>query len=192
MVSSSVGGATLIDWKRRSRDRSFSMERRYSWGVVDPMHWISPRDRAGFRMLAASSDPSADPAPTRVCSSSTKTITSRFSTSSFMIVLSRSSNWPRYFVPATMSEMSSARIRLSSSGGGTRPATIRWASPSTIAVLPTPGSPMRTGLFLVRRQRIWIMRSISASRPTSGSSASMLAASVRSLENSARLIPSLA
>ena len=28
---------------------------------------------------------------------------------------------------------------------------MRWARPSTIAVLPTPGSPMRTGLFLVRR-----------------------------------------
>jgi len=26
--------------------------------------------------------------------------------------------------------------------------------PSTIAVLPTPGSPISTGLFLVRRQRI--------------------------------------
>jgi hypothetical protein len=37
-----------------------------------PMHWISPRDKAGFRMLAASSDPSADPAPTSVCSSSMK------------------------------------------------------------------------------------------------------------------------
>ncbi len=27
------------------------------------MHWISPRDSAGFRMLAASSEPSAEPAP---------------------------------------------------------------------------------------------------------------------------------
>ena len=33
---------------------------------------------------------------------------------------------------------------------------MRWARPSTIAVLPTPGSPMRIGLFLVRRERIWI------------------------------------
>jgi hypothetical protein len=45
---------------------------RYSPGVVAPMHWISPRDSAGFRMLAASSEPSADPAPTSVCSSSMK------------------------------------------------------------------------------------------------------------------------
>jgi hypothetical protein len=32
----------------------------------------------------------------------------------------------------------------------------RWAKPSTMAVLPTPASPSSTGLFLVRRQRIWI------------------------------------
>jgi hypothetical protein len=30
---------------------------------------------------------------------------------------------------------------------------IRWASPSAMAVLPTPGSPIKTGLFLVRRER---------------------------------------
>ena len=35
------------------------------------------------------------------------------SVSSRMIVFSRSSNCPRYFVPATMSEMSRARMRLS-------------------------------------------------------------------------------
>ena len=34
---------------------------------------------------------------------------------------------------------------------GTSPFTIRNASPSTIAVLPTPGSPISTGLFFVRR-----------------------------------------
>jgi hypothetical protein len=40
-------------------------------------------------------------------------------------------------------------------------ATMRWARPSTMAVLPTPGSPMRTGLFLVRRERTWMARRIS-------------------------------
>ena len=34
---------------------------------------------------------------------------------------------------------------------GRCPSTMRWASPSTIAVLPTPASPSSTGLFLVRR-----------------------------------------
>jgi hypothetical protein len=44
------------------------------------------------------------------------------------------------------------------------------ARPSTIAVLPTPGSPMSTGLFFVRRDNTCITRSISFSRPMTGSS----------------------
>jgi hypothetical protein len=47
--------------------------------------------------------------------------------------------------------MSSATIFLLFNPSGTSPRTIRPARPSTIAVLPTPGSPMSTGLFLVRR-----------------------------------------
>ena len=39
-----------------------------------------------------------------------------------------------------------------------------------MAVLPTPGSPMSTGLFLVRRLSTCITRSISRSRPMTGSS----------------------
>ena len=45
-----------------------------------------------------------------------------------------------------------------------------WARPATIVVLPTPGSPMSTGLFFVRRDRICMTRSISGSRPMTGSS----------------------
>ena len=37
--------------------------------------------------------------------------------------------------------------------------------PSTTAVLPTPGSPIGTGLFLVRRDRTCITRSMLFSRP---------------------------
>ena len=47
----------MIAWKRRSSERSFSMYLRYSAGVVAPMQRISPRDSAGLRMLAASSEP---------------------------------------------------------------------------------------------------------------------------------------
>ena len=39
---------------------------------------------------------------------------------------------------------------------------MRWAKPSTIAVLPTPGSPIRTGLFFLRRASTSIVVSISA------------------------------
>ena len=41
---------------------------------------------------------------------------------------------------------------------GTSPWTIFCASPSTTAVLPTPGSPTSTGLFLVRRDSTCITR----------------------------------
>jgi hypothetical protein len=56
---------------------------------------------------------------------------------------------------------------------------IRLARPSTTAVLPTPGSPIRTGLFFCRRERICITRSISVWRPTTGSSFPSVAALVR-------------
>ena len=49
-----------------------------------------------------------------------------------------------------------------------------------MAVFPTPGSPTRHALFLVRRDRIWIVRLISSSRPMTGSSLPSLAALVRS------------
>ena len=49
-------------------------------------------------------------------------------------------------------------------------ATMRWDRPSTMAVLPTPGSPISTGLFLVRRDSTCMTRSISRSRPMTGSS----------------------
>ena len=47
---------------------------------------------------------------------------------------------------------------------------MRCASPSTMAVLPTPGSPISTGLFLVRRESTCITRRISFCRPMTGSS----------------------
>jgi hypothetical protein len=37
---------------------------------------------------------------------------------------------------------------------GTSPLEIRCASPSAIAVFPTPGSPIRQGLFFVRLPKI--------------------------------------
>src|SRR5215469_9332649 len=184
-ASDSLGGGTLTAWKRRSSERSFSIDLRNSAGVVAPMHWISPRERAGFKILAASSEPSAEPAPTSVCSSSMKTMAFWLSINSFMMVLRRSSNCPRYFVPATIRERSRERMRLSARKGGTSPSAMHCASPSTIAVFPTPGSPINTGLFLVRRHRIWMTRSTSFSRPTRGSREPSPADCVRSRLNSA-------
>ena len=122
------------------------------------------------------------PAPTTVWISSMKVT---ICPSEFLIssstALSRSSNSPRYLAPATMDARSRAIRVLPRRLSGTSPATIRWARPSTTAVLPTPGSPMITGLFLVRRLRTWMMRRISASRPITGSSLPERAIAVRSV-----------
>ena len=136
----------------------------------------------GLSILPASIAPSALPAPTMVCISSMKrTILPSALLTSVRTALSRSSNSPRNFAPARREPISRVKMVLSLRPSGTSPRTIRWARPSTIAVFPTPGSPMRTGLFLVFRERIRITRRISASRPMTGSSLPDLACSTRSM-----------
>ena len=105
--------------------------------------------------------------------------------------LIRSSNSPRYLVPATMLAKSREKMRLSSRLSGTLPVMMRWARPSAMAVLPTPGAPMRTGLFLVRRLRIWMTRLISFSLPMTGSIFPCLAHSLRSRPNWDKSLPFL-
>ena len=104
-------------------------------------------------------------------------------TTSSMAFLIRSSKSPRYLVPATIPVRSRVTTRLPRSSSGTSSAVIFWASPSAMAVLPTPGSPIRQGLFLVRRDRIWITRSISFPRPITGSSLPSFAMAVKSRPN---------
>ena len=53
-------------------------------------------------------------------------------------------------------------ISVPSRSSGTRPSWIRRASPSARAVLPTPVSPTKIGLFFRRRARMWTVRSSSA------------------------------
>ncbi len=167
-------------WNRRSRAPSFSMYLRYSLSVEAPTHWSSPRASAGLSMLEASMAPSAAPAPTSVCSSSMNSTICLFWAISFMTALSRSSNWPRYLVPAMTAAMSSESTRWSLRTSGQSPLAIMSARPSTMAVLPTPGSPMSTGLFFLRRARISMTRSISLARPIVGSSCPSAASCVRS------------
>ena len=107
-------------------------------------------------------------------------ITSFAFSSSFITAFILSSNWPRYFVPATSAARSSVTTRLSWRTRETFFWTMRLARPSAIAVLPTPGSPMRTGLFFFLRLNTWATRSISFSRPTTGSSFPSMASFVRS------------
>ena len=111
-VVSWSGSATWTGWKRRSKAASFSMVRRYSWVVVAPMSCNSPRDRAGLMRLAASMAPSALPAPTTVCSSSRKRMTLPALATSARMFFIRSSNSPRYLVPAMMEGRSRASRRL--------------------------------------------------------------------------------
>ncbi len=142
----------------------------------------SPRASMGLRRFPASRAPSAAPAPTTVWSSSMKRMTwPSDSCISFKTAFSRSSNWPRNLAPAIREPMSRAMMRLSFRPSGTSFATMRRARPSTMAVLPTPASPMMTGLFLVRRDRISMTRLISSSRPITGSSLPSRARRVRSL-----------
>ena len=70
---------------------------------------------------------------------------------------------------------------------GTSPLMIRMANPSTMAVLPTPGSPTNMGLFLLLRVSIWSVRLISSSRPITGSSLPSRAISFKFLANLFRL-----
>ena len=88
---------------------------------------------------------------------------------SFRIFFILSSNSPRYLVPATKLPKFKAITRFLSISCGTFLLTISVAIASATAVLPTPGSPTKTGLFLVRRDKIWITRLISWSRPITGS-----------------------
>ena len=146
-----------------------------------PIQCNSPRASAGLIKFAASIAPSDFPAPTSVCISSIKRITSPAAAeTSVRIDLSRSSNSPRYFAPAIKAPISNAIKRLLRSDSGTSPLIIRKAIPSAIAVFPTPGSPIRTGLFLVRRDRTCIARRISSSRPIIGSIFPASAAAVKS------------
>ena len=154
MVSSTLGGSITTFWKRRSSAPSFSICILYSSNVDAPIHCNSPRANAGLNILEASNEPLAPPAPTMVCISSINKITSLFFSNSFMMAFILSSNWPRYFVPATNAAKSNEITRLSNKTRLTFLCTILKAKPSTMAVFPTPGSPIKIGLFFLRRLNI--------------------------------------
>ncbi len=155
---------------------------RYSSNVVAPTQCNSPLANAGLSILPASMAPSALPAPTIVCSSSINRITlPSCLANSLSTAFKRSSNSPRYLAPASNAPISRDNTRLCLRPSGTSPLIIRCAKPSTMAVLPTPGSPISTGLFFVRRCKTCTVRRISSSRPITGSSFPCSARSVRSI-----------
>jgi hypothetical protein len=86
-----------------------------------------------------------------VCSSSTNsTIRPSAALTSPSTALSRSSNSPRYFAPATSDPMSRAKIVLSCNPSGTSPRTIRCARPSTMTLRISASRPI-TGSSLPAR-----------------------------------------
>mmetsp|Transcript_33499 Transcript_33499/g.53882 ORF Transcript_33499/g.53882 Transcript_33499/m.53882 type:complete len:292 (-) Transcript_33499:364-1239(-) len=103
------------------------------------------------------------------------------------IALNLSSNSPLYLVPAITAARSRATTLFPANLGGTFPSTIICASPSAIAVFPTPGSPIKQGLFFMRLTSICIALSTSFSRPTTGSSEPSLASLVKSSEHFSRV-----
>ncbi len=144
----------------------------------------SPRANAGFNRFAASFWPAAAPAPTTVCASSMKRMIGRgLALTSSITDFSRFSNSPRTPAPACKSPRSSVRTITSRKAGGTSPSAMRSAKPSTTAVLPTPASPVRIGLFWRRRVRMSTTWRISLSRPRIGSILPARALAVRSIVN---------
>ena len=121
------------------------------------------------------------PTPTTVCNSSIKSIIRPpASIIESLMVLSLPSNSPLTPAPAIRAAISSESIFFDSNDCGTSAATICCARPSTITVFPTPASPIKTGLFFLRRDSICITLSISFSLPITGSSSPFLASSIRS------------
>ena len=147
-------------------------------GSADALH--SPRASDGLRMLAASTAPSAAPAPTSMCISSMNSMQLPELLISSMTFFRRSSNSPLYLVPATSAPMSRVSRRLPA-------ASPDVAGDDALGQALDDGgladawSPIRIGLFLVRRERIWISRSISRLRPMTGSSLPARDAAVRSI-----------
>ena len=96
-------------------------------------------------------------------------ITSSFFASWSNTAFARSSNSPRYFVPATIDVTSSDHTFLFFRISGQSSLIIFRARPSAIAVLPTPGSPTIITLFFLRLARTSVSSINSSSRPMIGS-----------------------
>ena len=181
IVSSTVGWSTRTGWKRRSSAASFSMCLRYSSRVVAPMrvelaagehrleqvggvHRALGRARPDDRVELVDEEDDLALGVLDLLQDGLEAL--------LELAAELGAGDERAEV-----ERDDALVLQPS---GTSPRTMRWASPSTIAVLPTPGSPIRTGLFFVRRLRTWMVRRISSSRPMTGSSLPARASAVRS------------
>ncbi len=151
---------------------------------------IVPRASAGFRRFAASPVPACPPAPISVWISSTNRMTGTADrAAASRTPFRRASNSPFMLAPASSAPTSRLSNRTSARFGGTLPAAIACANPSTTAVLPTPASPVISGLFCRRRSSTSIMVRISSSRPITGSISPARARAVRSRQYRSSALP---
>ena len=135
-----------------------------------------PFASAGFNILARSFAllPPPAPAPEIICASSINIIVLPLPRNPASTSLKRSSKSPRYFEPASILPMSRLYTSYSFKNSGTLSFTMFQASPSAIAVLPTPGSPTISTLFLLRRPSASAILSSSSERPITGSTFSLI------------------
>ena len=157
-MSSTDGSPTNTGWKRRSSAASFSMCLRYSSSVVAPTRaQLAAREHRLEQVGGVDRALGGARADDRV-----QLVDEQDDLALGVGDLLEHGLEPVLELAAVLRARRSARrcrarsTRRSRSDSGTSPSTIRWASPSTIAVLPTPGSPISTGLFFVRRDRTWI------------------------------------
>jgi hypothetical protein len=161
------------------------MNRLYSSSVVAPTQCNSPRANAGFSICSRVHGAlSVFSCPDHGMNFVDKNngLTLRLWLTQLRTLLSRSSKSPLNFAPASSEAMSSDKTRLPLSESGTSPLPpIRRARPSTMAVFPTPGSPIehRGCSYCVFAEPEW-RGGIPSSRPMTGSNLPNRALSVKS------------
>ena len=156
--------------------------------MVEATTLRTPLVMAGLIMLAKSKLELPDaPAPRMVCASSINNTQFFLVSSAVITSLSFSSNSPRYFEPANKLPISNDHTSWFFRNSGTVLAAMRCARPSTMAVLPTPGSPTMSTLALKRRASTVTISSTSESRPITGSRLSFWAMAVRFTQCSSKI-----
>ncbi len=176
-ASSRLGCSTSTSEKRRARPASAAKAFWKSSGVVAPMHGNSPRENASFSSDAISS--AASPTNSWWISSKNSTTRPLAASTSLRSAPMRDASAPRTPVPATSSLTGICTITRSSSDSTSSAAAMRCARPRTMLVLPTPAMPTKHGLLPSRLARTSSACSITASRPTTGSSSPRAAARVK-------------
>nr|GMD47441.1 Uncharacterised protein [Ipomoea batatas]GMD47442.1 Uncharacterised protein [Ipomoea batatas] len=122
----------------------------YSFSVVAPIHLSSPRPSIDFSKFPAFIAPPVAPIQRTVWISSINIIICPFEAITlFNTAFNLSSNSPWNLEPASSELISNVITFRFTRGSGTSPWIIRCANPLAIAVFPTPGSPIITGLFFV-------------------------------------------